>query len=177
MPPVNVVVAGVPKVAAPVVPLKARAATGDVAELGDVATYKAFDIDRRVHWSEVREASVRASCAAVELAIVSVRFGVVVPMPTLPPKNWAAKLLPAPVLAFTVRPYELVVEAFSAEALNNRVWLLVEVAKFPRSGAPVTPRVARSVKSPAPMLLMASVGAFTRKEIGRTHILTPLTIP
>ena len=67
------------------------------------------------------------------------------------------------MLAFTVRPYELVVEAFSAEALNNRVWLLVEVAKFPRSGAPVTPRVARSVKSPAPMLLMASVGAFTRK--------------
>ena len=78
------VVAGEPNVAAPVVPLKARAATVDVAELDDVATYKALDIDRRVHWSEVREASDSASCAAVELAIVSVRFGVVVPMPTLP---------------------------------------------------------------------------------------------
>ena len=84
MPPVNVVVAGLPKVAAPVVPLKARAATVDVAELDDVATYKALDIDRRVHWSEVREASDSASCAAVELAIVSIRFGVVVPIPILP---------------------------------------------------------------------------------------------
>jgi len=42
-------VAGLPKVAAPVVPLKARAATVEVAEFEDVATYNAFDIDLKVH--------------------------------------------------------------------------------------------------------------------------------
>ena len=82
MPPVNVVVAGEPNVAAPVVPLKARAATVEVALYVEVARYKALEMERRVHSLEPR-ASERESCGAEVAAAVSSRLGVVVPIPTL----------------------------------------------------------------------------------------------
>src|SRR3989344_1907443 len=50
------------------------------------------------------------------------------------------------------------------------VWELVEVAKLPRSGAPVMPTVARSVKRPAPMEVKASVGALMRKFLSRVML-------
>ena len=54
-------------------------------------------------------------------ATENLAYGEEVPTPTLPPKNWAAKLLVAPVFAFMVRPYEFVVEEVSAEAPRYRV--------------------------------------------------------
>lgn len=47
---------------------------------------------------------------------------------------------------------------------------LVEVAKLPKRGAPVMPRVARSVKRPAPIEVKASVGALMRKFLWRAML-------
>ena len=56
------------------------------------------------------------------------------------------------MFALTVRPYELVVEAFRVDAPRRMVWALV-VVPLPFAaviGAPVTEKVARSVKTFVP---------------------------
>ena len=63
------------------------------------------------------------------------------------------------MLAFTLSPYELVVEALRADAPRYMVWALVVVALVPAKGAPVIPRVARSVMLPEAKLVKAWVAA------------------
>ena len=95
MPPVNVVVAGEPKVKAPLVPLIAAAATVEVAEYVEVARKKLPPAFLNVHALFVPSAS--AICGPVDEATVSTEDGVVVPIPTERP---------------VVKMLELVVDAY-----------------------------------------------------------------
>lgn len=95
-PPVKVVVAAEPKVAAPVEPLKKSAATEEVAVRLEVAKYKLFAMERNVHALLLEVVSTRASCGPLE-ATVSDQSGDVVPTPTLPPINVAEMGLAAVV--------------------------------------------------------------------------------
>ena len=83
-PPWNVEVAGDPKVAAPLTPLKEREATVEVDSAEDVAMYRVLEMERRVHAFDEPVVSVRASWGPVEDAMVSAQKGVVVPIPVRP---------------------------------------------------------------------------------------------
>jgi hypothetical protein len=83
-PPVKVVVAGEPKVAAPLWLLKVRAATEEVARAEEVAMYRVEDALRKVHAEVEAVPSVMANCGPVEEAApptVRAQYGEEVPMP------------------------------------------------------------------------------------------------
>ena len=79
------------ELAIPKLPFVSIVSTGVVevanVEGEEVARYRAFEIVRRVQMLEVSDASVSASCAAVEEESVISQRGVVVPTPTLEPLN------------------------------------------------------------------------------------------
>ena len=80
IPPVNVVVAGEPKVKAPVLALIAAAATVEVAEYVEVARKKLPPAFLKAQ--ELLVPSPSANCGPVDDATVSPKYGVVVPIPT-----------------------------------------------------------------------------------------------
>ena len=84
MPPVKVEVATAPKVAAPESALNERAAVVEVESAVEVAMKSEEEALRKVHASELASPSTSASCAPVELAMVSAFVGEEVPMPRSP---------------------------------------------------------------------------------------------
>jgi hypothetical protein len=82
--PVNVVVDGEPKVAAPESPSNERALTDDVALAVEVARKKKLPTERIVQRFAVAVPPLSAICGAVDEAIVSMNAGLVVPTPKFP---------------------------------------------------------------------------------------------
>lgn len=139
-PPVNVVVAGEPKVAAPVVPLKATAAVVEVAEYEDVAIKRLLEMERIVHASLPSVVSTSESCGLVAFAAVSAHCGEVVPIPTLPEESMvmrnvgAVVVLPSAGIVANRRSPDAFVIAHGFELLESRkamaLFLVPPIVRF-----------------------------------------------